>query len=615
MNNKEGFRSDIQGLRAIAVLSVVVFHISPKHLQGGFLGVDVFFVISGFLIIGFIHRDLVSGCFSLNEFYFKRVRRLLPAFLFVVLCSSALAYLLFVPQEFSKYMRSMLASITYVSNFYFYTEAGYFDFSLELSPLLHTWSLSVEEQFYIIIPAVLLLLFKSNSKTVVVWLFVFSFLSLAFSEIFTYLDRDFSFYSSPSRFWQFILGGILAVKLSSLKIKGLYYDLIGFSGIFLLVPCFFIYSGDTVLPGVNALLPTVATAMIIFSGFNRNAVLYKILSNKVGMFVGNISYSLYLWHWPVIIFYKLSISHHLGNTDKAIVLFLSIILGYLSWLFIEKNGRILISKTRSYSLAVLSIIFVCAGSFFLQHLNGLRFTEDQLNYASYLDYKANEYRIGVCFLAATHNNFELYDQDACVAHEEGSENYILIGDSHAAHWFGAIHSTRPPNVTVTQVTASGCYPTLPLTGSKNCTDLLRWAFEDLLPNKKYDKIILSSRWKSDSAFKIKDTVDRLRLYTDDIVVLGPTVEYDSPLPRVLALSKDEKEISRHRSYDKAERIDFIMEREISNLDNVRYVSIFKAICPDQNMCVTSTDEGAPIAFDTSHFTISGARHVLDQVGL
>ncbi len=616
MSSKEKvFRWDIQGLRAIAVLSVVIFHISPRHLPGGFLGVDIFFVISGFLIIGFIHRDLQRGDFSLSDFYFKRVKRLLPALILVVLCSSIFASLLLTPQEFSGYVKSLWSTVFYVSNLYFYSESGYFDSSLALSPLLHTWSLSVEEQFYIVAPIALLIIYKVNSKAVVFYLLLFSFFSLVFSEVFVYFDRDLSFYASPSRFWQFTLGGILAIRFSTLKVRALYYDLIGFFGLLSIIYSLFFYTESTVFPGVNAILPTLATAMVIFSGFNRGYI-YRVLSNKIGVFFGNISYSLYLWHWPVIVFYKLSIGSTIkGEAGKVVILILSILLGYLSWLYIERNGRLLFHKPKNYSVVILSVLSVCLVSSILQTINARGFTEAQLGYASYLNYKSTEFRAGSCFLTSKYNDFKLYDKNNCITHKVGSKNYVLFGDSHAAHWFDAMNKTKSSDVTITQVTSSGCKPTVSYKGEKRCTELLQWGFEELLSSKKFDKVILSARWGYDDVLSLKATIDKLKLYTDDIVILGPTVEYDMPLPRVLAFNRGEIKINSHRFYEKSKGIDAAIDSAVSDIENVEYISILKILCPSPVSCITRTSKGVPIAFDYGHFTASGALHVLSNIEL
>lgn len=614
-NKKNDFRYDIQGLRAIAVLSVVIFHISPEHLPGGFLGVDIFFVISGFLIIGFIHRDLQAGRFSLNEFYFKRVKRLLPALLVVTLFSSIFSSFLLTPHELADYIKSLWSTFAYVSNFYFYSESGYFDTSLMLAPLLHTWSLSVEEQFYIIAPITLLFLFKKNRNTIVPSLIIFAFLSLSFSELYIYKDRDLSFYASPSRFWQFILGGIIALKYTSIRIKAAYYDVIGLVGLLAIAYCLFFYTEKTVFPGVNAILPTIASAMIIFSGIHQGWV-YRTLSNKLGLFLGNISYSLYLWHWPIIVFYKLYNDSHLNISEMTFIFLLSITAGYLSWLYVEKNGRYLFPTPRNYTISILAIITICLSSFVFMSINKARFTEKEMRYISYLDYETTHFREGSCFLTSKHDDFELYDQKNCITHDKKKINYLLLGDSHAAHWFDAINKSKPLEATLTQATSSGCLPTIEYLGEKRCSDLFQWAVESLIPSKRFDKIILSARWNQQSLPWIISTIKKISPYTSDIVILGPTVEYRMSLPRILAFTKSEDEIKEHRKFDRVKGIDLLLAKALPPLKNIRYVSIFKLLCPTkENNCLTTTKKDIPITFDYGHFTKSGASHVMDQIDL
>lgn len=617
MKDKESaFRWDIQGLRAIAVLSVVIFHISPEYLPGGFLGVDIFFVISGYLIVGFICRDLTLGSFTLSNFYYRRVKRLLPALFAMFLVSGLFSYFLLLPDEFASYVNSLASSLFYLSNHYFYSESGYFDSGLEVAPLLHTWSLSVEEQFYIVIPAFLVLVFKKAPKSITLWLSLLALSSIILSEVLIGIDQNLSFFISPSRFWQFILGGLLSINGARINVKPLVSDLLGGVGLLLIGFCLFFYNGQTSFPGLNAVLPTVATLLIIFSGASRGRV-YQLLSMRVGRFFGNTSYSLYLWHWPIIVFYKMGVEPVLNKYDKVIILLLSVLLGYLSWKFIErKAGDFIFSYTgRPFVLTISASLALCAIGFSLLGVQKGQFDDKQLKYASYMNYQTDAYRAGECFLTDEYNDFSFFSQSTCVTHELGKKNSILIGDSHSAHWFESMNNNKKENETVTQITSSGCRPLVSYDGKDRCTQLVRWGFEELIKEKKFDRIILSGRWRYNNAVQIKETIDVLKGSVAEIIVLGPTVEYDSPLPKILALNNNTYDIDEHRLYNKVKRIDDAMELELSKLDGVKYVSILKALCPSENSCITITDSGAPIAFDYGHFTSEGAQYIWGALGL
>ncbi len=204
------FRKDIQGLRALAILAVLIFHINPLKLSGGFVGVDMFFVISGFLITQHIFRDLEKGTFSLRTFYLKRIRRLYPALIVTLLIASIAVYKIYLPADIQQYGPSLISTILYVSNIFFLQQSDYFNSELENSPLLHTWSLSVEEQFYIFLPLLMLLIFCKFRKLFVPLLCVIACISFLASELLLDEYRTASFFLSPTRFWQFMLGGLVA---------------------------------------------------------------------------------------------------------------------------------------------------------------------------------------------------------------------------------------------------------------------------------------------------------------------------------------------------------------------------------------------------------------------
>jgi peptidoglycan/LPS O-acetylase OafA/YrhL len=610
--DKIGYRWDIQGLRAIAVLAVVIFHINPSLLPGGFLGVDVFFVISGYLIIGFIWRDLQQKKFTLLDFYARRIKRLFPAFLMMVVTTSSVAYFLLLPEETVTYGYSLLYSLIYGSNFYFYTQSDYFNNTLTSSPLLHTWSLAVEEQFYLIFPLIILAIFHRKSTCVVLILVSLAIFSLLLSELLLYIDPSLSFYASPSRFWQFILGGVVALspKIADIKcyLNDKLLEAIAVFSLGILVLCLFFYHEGMLFPGVNAILPSLATVLIIFS-CKKNSYSYRLLSCHIAKFFGKISYSLYLWHWPIITFYLLSINTSPVMFEQVTILALSVVAGYLSWSFIEQPAinrlsKSPVNKVILCSIAVTAFFTIFSGLF----ITGLtyRYTEQQLIYSSYINYDRKDYyRQGDCFLTSKYNNVSYFNKEKCINYSMVSKNTLLIGDSHAAHWYSSLEATLSENNTLSQVTSSGCKPVSKSKGAKRCTELMQWVFDKLVLNKRFDSIILSARWLKSDIKALKVTTDFLENYTNRVIVLGPIIEYRLPLPRLLAINDNADKTVSSINYNDVLQQDKLFSNTL-NSNSTLYMSVLEMMCPEQRLCQTSTENGVPLQYDYGHLTHEGA---------
>ncbi len=608
------YRWDIQGLRAIAVMSVVIFHINPQLLSGGYIGVDIFFVISGYLIMGFIWRDLNNHSFSLMHFYSKRVQRLFPALLVMVVVSAIFAYFILLPHEALKFSSSLIATLLYVSNFYFYLEADYFNDAMEFAPLLHTWSLSVEEQFYLLFPLLLMLLFSKAKKDIFKLLLFLSFVSLILSQILISYDKSFAFFASPTRFFQFIIGGVVAISFQKNSFSKVFNSSFSVIGLVIIILSLFLYDAKTLFPGIHALVPTLATALVLFAGQNPNFI-SAFLSNRLFRVIGNSSYSIYLWHWSLIVFYKLQVSPSLSNREQVFLLLASLGLGYLSWRYIEKSTR-----AKNYTIepskllfSVLSLTFIISlGSYYI--FNTL--SSKQKNIASsYLDYNTSKFRSGECFLTSDYDSIKFFDKDKCIIHTQGKKNYLLIGDSHAAHFYSALNQAKKNNITITQVTASGCHPTLPYNGTKRCSDLMQWAYEELIREKKFDTIILSAHWTHSDKEQLLNTINLLQKYTKRVVVFGPNMEYLQSLPRLIANldpTQDTRSIYKNAGkYKEVASIDYSMKTYLK-AQSIEYISILKLLC-DENGCTTTTPEGIPIAFDASHLTHSGAYYIIESI--
>lgn len=362
------YRPDIDGLRAVAVLSVVFCH-AKLSFSGGFVGVDVFFVISGFLITSLIQRDIENDAFSFGKFWERRIRRILPALLVVVISTMIAGWFLLMPDAYQSLAESVVGLSLLVSNVHFWQNTGYFAKSAEEMPLIHTWSLAVEEQFYLIVPLILVLLTKvTNTNWQRAALITAAILSLFMSIYGTNHHPSATFYLLPTRAWELLAGCILAMTRRVPSTRHLMKDeVLSIAGLTLiLVPCF-LYTETTIFPGLAALPPVLGSVLLIWAGTNTThlSIVSKALSHRTFVFVGLISYSLYLWHWPLFAFLRYQQREPLSVKQAVVISVCSVCLGAASWRFIEmpfRNSNIIKSRARSVTFALTSfVVFIIAG--------------------------------------------------------------------------------------------------------------------------------------------------------------------------------------------------------------------------------------------------------------
>ncbi len=332
-------RRDIDGLRALAIVPVLLFHARIGGFSGGFVGVDVFLVISGFLITGLLTNDIARSRFSIAAFYERRARRILPA-LFVVLAASAVAaHVLLLPGELQEYGESLLATVVFSSNIYFWSRAGYFDRPAETKPLLHTWSLAVEEQFYIIYPLFLFLVSRYWRRHVPAAIAFVLSLSFALNVWGTATHRVANFYLAPGRGWELLVGAVLATGVIPQSRHRILDTALGFLGLGMILYSVAVFSPATAFPGTSALVPVIGTALIIYSGADGDTVVARALAWRPLVFIGLISYSLYLWHWVLLVFGRYYVVHALTVVQTATLLATAFLLASLSWRFVESPFR------------------------------------------------------------------------------------------------------------------------------------------------------------------------------------------------------------------------------------------------------------------------------------
>ncbi|MCO7563577.1 acyltransferase [Pseudomonas sp. S 311-6] len=335
------YRPEIDGLRAIAVLSVILFHAGFSSFSGGFVGVDIFFVISGFLITTILIGDQEKGGISIKKFYQRRAKRIMPALFVVIFATLPAAWLFLPPPELKSYFASIAATATFSSNILFWYESGYWDTATSLKPLIHTWSLAVEEQYYIIFPMLVMAAWRLGRSWFALIVLAISVASIWFAEHYLKIDQMVSFYMLPSRAWELLAGSLTALYLirrSAPIHSGLANQALSLSGLSMIIYAIFSYTEKTPFPGINAAWPVLGSALLIATAGPRTLV-GMVLGSRPFVMIGLISYSAYLWHQPIIAMMKLRGFGEITSMGSAIAISLTICLSYLSYRFIEKPVR------------------------------------------------------------------------------------------------------------------------------------------------------------------------------------------------------------------------------------------------------------------------------------
>ena len=437
------YRPDVDGLRAVAVLAVLAFHAFPQSAPGGFAGVDVFFVISGFLITGIILDGLQDGRFSFADFYWRRVRRIFPALILVLAASLALGWLLLLPDEYMQLGKHVAAGAGFVANIVYWREAGYWDPAAELKPLLHLWSLGVEEQYYLVWP-LLLFLFRRDPKRMLAMMAVLTVLSFGANVWLTGTRPSAAFYLPVTRFWELLAGGLLAFFASR---KTNHQDVKAAAGAALLVATFLLLHGQRDFPGWWALLPVMGTALLVSAGpaawINR-----RLLGNRVMVYAGLISYPLYLWHWPLLSYARIA---HGGEPPAALrwaLLAAAVLLSVLTYELVEKKIRFAKRPSmRRVSFPALAAVMAAVGA------GGLLALQARIHPQSASVPLVREISSALADWGYSGDRVVPGDTKAAV---------LFFGDSHMQHYWPRIEKVvrehAAPLRTVIFKTTGGCAP-------------------------------------------------------------------------------------------------------------------------------------------------------------
>jgi peptidoglycan/LPS O-acetylase OafA/YrhL len=646
------YRPEIDGLRAIAVSSVALFHARITFIPGGFVGVDIFFVISGYLITSIIYGQMSSGTFSFSDFYWRRFRRILPAFYFMALVVTIVSYWILDPILFSDLGDSLWSASIFSSNIFFWTEAGYFQKAAELKPLLHTWSLGVEEQYYIIMPLMILFVLRYRRKNLFAALCLVGIVSFSLSVWGVANKPVATFYLLPTRLWELLLGSLLAVRTPRLPKNMTIVHLLQWSGIGLLILPSFLYSETTSFPGPSALLPCVGTVLVIWSTEGRSSALTKILSLKPVNLVGKLSYSFYLWHWPILVLAEYYAIEALSVGERMSLLLLGFGVSWISWSCVERPFRenlVFFRRSRTLTLSFVTIIAFLAGGLFLSASDGLSWRFD-----------ADLSKI----IAAADDKSELYGTDCvnpryvdaavsqlCIIGDQDPENirFVLWGDSHAMSWepiFSKVAQDRSFGGLI--ASWDGCPALLGVqrkyVGMKHdCLldrELLKTAIESYAS---LDTVVISARWArylEGSRFGNEETPDVTKFEFNgqevnepiqamylalqetitwlqdkqlNVVLIGPVPEVGINVPETLA-----KLVIRNSSLDIRPSVSTFLERQNRVMDvlgNVEKSHKVSVIYPHEWLCSESLCEilkdGYPLYFDDDHLSTHGADFLVD----
>lgn len=449
------YRAEIDGLRAVAVIPVVLFHAGLTWFNGGYVGVDVFFVISGFLITTIILGDVKKERFSLIRFYERRIRRIIPALYFVVIVTGVFSFLFFTPFELEEFSYSLVSVVVYASNIFFWKNSGYFETQSEFNPLLHTWSLSVEEQFYIFLPLTVLFLWKFSQRILVLVLLTAFFASLFLSHWAAELFPSANFYLLPTRAWELLAGSLLAIHLSSKTHRSTndFFSVVGFILIFISV---ITYDEHTPFPSFYALLPVIGTLLIIRYA-DASSAFGKLLSAKYVVKIGVISYSFYLIHQPIFAFAR---RFQLGAIELPVMVGLSVVSGVLAfftWKFVEvpfRNRNVFGARQILISFLLSSCFLLGVGAWGVSSDGLISHKTDPFQREVLASVDSSPKR-EVCH---TGGRDYLRPSNAC---SFGGDNvtWALVGDSHGVELAYALgRRLEVYGLGIEQFTFSGCVP-------------------------------------------------------------------------------------------------------------------------------------------------------------
>ncbi|MBJ7574397.1 acyltransferase family protein [Luteimonas sp. MC1828] len=632
------YRPDIDGLRAIAVLSVVFYHFGIGGLKGGFVGVDVFFVISGYLITAIIHSEIKRGEFTLGRFYERRARRIFPA-LFVVLLATMIASLwILLPSDLAWLGKASIATILFVSNVLYLLKSGYFDANSDFNPLLHTWSLGVEEQFYLGLPLMMLLVGRFWARGLGKVFAICALVSFIACVVVQPLNFKATFFLSPFRAWELLLGSLLGIgAIPSIKYAA------ARNGIAIVALCSLVGAvalmGEGIdFPGWKVAIPVLATALLLHVGASGGSRVSAALSWKPLVFIGLISYSLYLWHWPLLVLAKYRAGMEpLSSAASLVLLVVTFLLAVASYYLVERpfrksgRGSANITQPKVFLTSILAGAALVAIGLSLVSENG--FPVRVAGVVAELD-RARSAEIP---FAKCHRVLPGKDTDCGIGTYGGQKRALIWGDSHALAWApGLDEALKAHQWAGALAVEHACAPLIGLSNPRNrkCSGFNDGVVDWIEANRP-DRVYLIAHWpawsNSEGGYDLVDTasgstgnehifapalgrtIEGIRPYVKEIVVVGPTPGAVDALPYKLAMARwkrlavpDEAPIQLYRDISEnfwravqpyaADVVAFNPESWFCNLEHCRYI-----------------DDGRLLYRDSDHLSVAGALFAASQL--
>ena len=604
------YRPEIDGLRALAIIPVLFYHAGISKFSGGFIGVDIFFVISGYLISTLIMIEIDSGKFSITNFYIRRIRRLLPALLLMLMICSPIAFFVFAPNDLYKFGYSMIASSFFFANYLYWKDDPYFDISSEYNPLLHTWSLSIEEQFYILYPVFLLLVWKINSRLLLPLLIAIFLLSLSVASWGINHYPGATFYFLPTRGWEIMLGVFASFILRSNNFSPTQTvnQTLSLIGAGLIIFSFWSFSSDSPHPGPLTLIPTIGTCLIILSAC-KGTFIHGLLTNSFLVKAGLISYSVYLWHHPILSFGRYVFHYEENSEIAALLILLSLVIGFISWKYIEAPFRDQMLIKNKILGMVCGFLVIILGIFSLSIIQnkgfiGMHAEKKHIfeNFYSPAEYVINRFK--QIQLKSFSNEKEL--------------KVLLIGDSFAEDLTNSIYESSLIN----SIDLSG-YKIPQHCGVLNVPAEKIKEFQKFdcktLPNfldkklngfiKAADEIWITSDWNDWSLQFIESSIKNVKKLNKNITIFG-TKDFGDIHQKIYYQNDRTEwpEIEKELFKINSERLMKINEllREISKKQGVDFINIHNELCPEIEECV-NFDGTDILSYDGLHLTKYGAK--------
>lgn len=648
MPSKLQYRADIDGLRAVAVLSVLFYHAGSRLFSGGFVGVDVFFVISGYLITSIIINEIKANEFHLVNFYERRIRRIFPVLFAVVDFTLLCGALIYDADNYADLGNSAISVTFFYSNIHFWSQSGYFERASTLKPLLHAWSLSVEEQFYILFPILVVLIRRFFKSRFALSLTLVTIISFALSIYGAQHDATSAFYLTQYRAWELLIGSILGLRVVPVPSNTTLRNSFSLAGIIMILASVVLYSYDTPFPGTAALLPVLGSALVIFSGQDGTSFIGRFLSLQPLVFIGKISYSLYIWHWPLLIFTKYYLILEPTTGQLTVWLLSTFAISILSWKYIESPFRVktFLKKPRIFAFAgsVMTLSLIASTAIYLYRGFPSRFSSDQ-TFLGRDDPEWVQWRR--CTVARENgpiNKIRLCNLGA----EDKSPSFLMWGDSHARALAPAVDTSATQAEITGSMTAMTSCP--PLIGIDRLDEFTGYCSEynDLVINyiqnhTEVKTIILTARWalaadggyykgEEGTTIKLVDTrqeqngpnsvlfdlglhrtISRLLELDRTIVIVSdvPEIGYDVPSAFSIA-TRTGRDINQiiaptMKEYQDRNRIVLDILNSFTIDKAVVIVDPTKALC-DADRCYVTVD-GQPLYLDNNHLSTFGSHYI------